>query len=165
MSALGQHRPVFLRSYPAVPETVPRARAALAEFARAHGADEERVDALRLAVSEAISNAVMHAYPDGERGEVHVTAARADGELWLLIADDGCGLRPRRDSPGLGLGLGLITSVSDSMAVVRRSGGGTELRLHFRLRARRTARAPGNQRRGSVASATSPAASRFSTTR
>jgi serine/threonine-protein kinase RsbW len=164
MSALGKHTPVVSGSYPAVPETVPCVRATLAAFARAQGAEAERVEALRLAASEAVTNAVLHAYAGDEPGEVHVTAARADGEVWVLIADDGRGLQPREDSPGLGMGLALITSVSDSVSIVPRSGGGTELRLHFRLRARRPVPSARAQRRGSVASARVPAASRFSTT-
>src|SRR5579875_2446159 len=113
MSAVDQHTPSVSRSYPAVPESIPPARALLAEFARAHGADAERVQALRLAASEALTNAVMHAYVGAEPGEVHVTMARAEGELWVLIADDGRGLQPRADSPGLGMGLAVIASVSD----------------------------------------------------
>jgi serine/threonine-protein kinase RsbW len=164
MSALDQPPPVVSGSYPAVPETISRVRATLAEFARAQGAEADRVEALRLAASEAVTNAVLHAYAGEEPGQVHVTAARAEGELWVLIADDGRGLQPREDSPGLGMGLALITSVSDSVSVVRRSGGGTELRLHFRLHSRRPVPSARAQRRGSVASARAPAASRFSTT-
>lgn len=116
----------------AEPESVALARAALREFARAAGADQERVDAVRLAGSEAVSNAVIHAYRD-EPGEIQVTAAVVSGELWVLVADDGCGMDPRADRPGLGLGLGLIAQVSDELAIVPRAGGGTELRMRFNI--------------------------------
>ena len=59
--------------------------------------------------------------------------AVASGELWILISDDGCGLKPRADRPGLGLGLGLISEVSDDFAVVSRATGGTEVRIRFNL--------------------------------
>jgi anti-sigma regulatory factor (Ser/Thr protein kinase) len=120
----------FSATYPAVAESIPVARARLADFARAAGAPEEVMDAVRLAVSEALTNAVMHAY-SGVGGDMHVTAARAAEELWVLISDDGSGLRRRRDTPGLGLGLELIARSCDDFAIVKRSGGGTEVRMRF----------------------------------
>jgi anti-sigma regulatory factor (Ser/Thr protein kinase) len=116
----------------AEPESVALARAALREFARAAGADQGQVDAVRLAGSEAVTNAVVHAYRD-DSGDIYVTAAVVSDELWVLIADDGCGMEPRADRPGLGLGLGLIAQVSDDLAVVPRAGGGTEVRMRFNI--------------------------------
>src|SRR5579864_8761784 len=97
--------------YEAEPESIPRARRAVREFASAAGADQCQLDAVRLATSEAITNAVVHAYRGGP-GNVYVTAAVVSEELWVLIADDGCGMEPRADRPGLGVGLGLISQVS-----------------------------------------------------
>lgn len=119
-------------TYPANPTSVGIARCALTAFAAGVGADYRQVEAVRLAVSEAMTNAVLHAYRD-DAGEVHVTAALASDELWVLIADDGCGLQPQADRPGLGLGLALISQVSDEMAVVPRAEGGTEVRMRFAL--------------------------------
>jgi two-component sensor histidine kinase len=53
--------------------------------------------------------------------------------LWVLIADNGCGLHAGRDTDGLGLGLALISQMTDGFSVVGRSSGGTELRLRFAL--------------------------------
>lgn len=125
--------------YAAEPESVPRARKAVRDFASAAGADQEQLDAVRLASSEAITNAVIHAYR-GDPGSVYVTAAVVSDELWVLIADDGCGMQPRADRPGLGLGLGLISQVSNELAVVARAGGGTEVRMRFSLRSGKPAR-------------------------
>ena len=119
-------------TYPANPASVAIARRALTAFAAAAAADHRQVEAVRLAASEAITNAVLHAYRDDE-GEVHVTAALVCNELWVLIGDDGGGLHARADRPGLGLGLALIAQVSDEMAVVPRAGGGTEVRMRFAL--------------------------------
>src|SRR6202043_2175521 len=96
------------------------------------GATASQVDAVRLAASEALTNAVVHAYRD-EPGGIHVNAAVVASELWILISDDGCGLQPRGDRPGLGLGLGLISQVSDDFAIVSRASGGTEVRIRFNL--------------------------------
>jgi anti-sigma regulatory factor (Ser/Thr protein kinase) len=119
-------------SYPARPESVGHARHLLTDFAAAAGATERQIEAVRLASSEALTNAVLHAYR-GEPGKVHITAARVSSELWVLIADDGCGLEPQADRPGLGLGLGLIAQLSDHVAIAPRAGGGTEVRMRFTL--------------------------------
>ncbi len=148
-------------TYAAVAGSVPAARNALAELAGATGAPAERVEAVRLAASEALTNAVVHAYPESP-GSVYVTAAVASDELWVLIADDGCGLHSRRDSPGLGFGLVLIAQVSDDFSIVTRSSGGTEVRMRFNLSPAKLAGR--RQSRGSDAAAARPASDCFSTT-
>ena len=166
----------FSESYPAVPQTVGDARNALTSFAEDAGADQQQLEAIRLAASEAVTNAVMHAYNEGEAGSVQVSASYVENELWLLVADGGKGLRPRSNSPGLGLGLALIAQVADEFQILSRGSGGTELRLRFKLAARnhrsewsspeRSNRRPSHrQERGSVSSALSPASSSFSTIR
>jgi anti-sigma regulatory factor (Ser/Thr protein kinase) len=136
--------------YPAVARSVPAARRAVAEFAVAAGASTELVHAIRLAASEALTNAVKYAYP-GTHGSIHVNAWEANGELWLLIADDGCGLRAGREGDGLGQGLALISQMADDLWVLERSSGGTELQMRFNL-----ARGEDHPR-GSFPSATRPA--------
>ena len=148
-------------SFPATAAALPVARRAVVTLARRAGATEERVHAIRLAVSEALTNVVLHAYRD-RAGDFHLTAVVAGGELWVLVADDGCGLRPGSDRSGLGLGLALIAQASDELTIVKRSGGGTELRMRFGVGV--PAGRTGYESRGAGASATSPAASVFSTT-
>jgi anti-sigma regulatory factor (Ser/Thr protein kinase) len=119
-------------TYEASPRSVAEGRAQLADFAAKAGATASQIDAVRLAASEAMTNSVLHAYQDGP-GLIYVNAAVASGELWILISDDGCGLKPRADRSGLGLGLGLISEVSDDFAIVSRATGGTEVRVRFNL--------------------------------
>jgi stage II sporulation protein AB (anti-sigma F factor) len=119
--------------YPATADSVPRARKALASFACSAGVTEEQLEGIRLVVSEAVSNAVLHAY-DADGGEIQVTAAVVPGELWILIADDGFGLRAEpSENRGLGLGLGWMAQFSDGLTLVTRSSGGLEVRLRFDL--------------------------------
>jgi anti-sigma regulatory factor (Ser/Thr protein kinase) len=125
-------RPHVRESYPAVPTSVPAARQAIAECASEAGATEEQLEAIRLASSEALTNAVQYAYR-ARLGHVHVTARVAGGELWVLIADNGCGIHAGQDSDGLGLGLALISQSTDGFSVMERSTGGTEIRLRFRI--------------------------------
>ena len=108
----------------------------LVAFARAAGAEPQQCEAVQLAVSEAVTNVVLHAYGDAG-GLIHVSARVAGTELWVLVGDDGRGLNAPSRRPGLGQGLALIGAVSDSTAVLRRPSGGTELRLRFVLHARR----------------------------
>jgi anti-sigma regulatory factor (Ser/Thr protein kinase) len=119
-------------TYEASPRSVAEGRAKLADFAAKVGATPSQIDAVRLAASEAMTNSVLHAYHGGP-GLIYVNAAVASGELWILVSDDGCGLKPRADRPGLGLGLGLISEVSDDFALVSRATGGTEVRIRFNL--------------------------------
>jgi stage II sporulation protein AB (anti-sigma F factor) len=119
-------------TYEATPSSVAEGRTQLADFAAKVGATPSQVDAVRLAASEAMTNSVLHAYR-GSPGLIYVNAAVASGELWILISDDGCGLAPRADKPGLGLGLALISQVSDDFAVISRATGGVEVRIRFNL--------------------------------
>lgn len=129
-------------TYDAVPDAVPAAREALTEFARHAGAHGERLQALRLAASEAITNVVMHAYEAMDAGQVQVNASYIEDELWVLVADSGHGLRPRENSPGLGLGLVLIAQLADEFQIISRGSGGTELRMRFDLSVARPSTVP-----------------------
>jgi serine/threonine-protein kinase RsbW len=120
-------------SYPALAESVPLARQALTAVAAMAGAGGERLEEIRLAVSEALSNAVLHAYRNGDSGRFHVTAAVASGELWVLIGDDGRGMHAWNDSEGLGIGLALISGLSDDFTIATRASGGTEVQMRFDL--------------------------------
>ncbi len=131
--------PVISESYSAVAESIPRARSAIAQFAAATGANEEQVDGVRLAVSEAVTNAVQHAYGD-RPGRVGLTGWLVGDELWVLIADAGSGLRAASNRGGLGLGLALIEQASDQLTIVERAGGGTELRICFKIGSSRQGR-------------------------
>jgi serine/threonine-protein kinase RsbW len=112
-----------------------KARAAARAFAAEEGADADTLAAVALCVSEAVSNAVVHAYRERERpGEVELEVNRPNGYLCLLVRDHGCGLVPRTDSPGLGLGLPLIAESASSLEVRSPGDGGTEVLMRFDLR-------------------------------
>jgi serine/threonine-protein kinase RsbW len=140
------------------------ARQAIIGFAAAAGFEAARLADIWLATSEALTNVVRHAYEDQQPGTIELDAAIAGGELCILIADDGRGLRPHTPGSGLGLGLMLIVSVCDEAAISKRSGGGTEVSMRFQLDAGSEPSRGGAQSRGSVCSVTAPATSTFSTT-
>ena len=119
---------------PASPESVPLLRESVAVFARERGVPDPCVDDVRLAVSEAVTNAVVHAYRGrAEPGTVVVSVTVDDGE-WIdvRVVDEGGGMAPRDDSPGSGLGLPLIHRLADGVAhSVPAGGSGTELSMRF----------------------------------
>ncbi len=131
-------------AYPATPEAVGWARWEARSQVRSWGAGEQLVEAVALAVSEAVTNAVLHAYRHGGPGgdvvlEIEPTAS-SDG-LLVRVRDAGCGMGPRADSPGLGMGLPLIGRLAEDVRVTSPPGGGTEISMRFPLAARAAARA------------------------
>jgi len=88
-------------------------------------------DGIALALSEALTNAVLHAYTDVAPQDVEVTVEVAAGTVVLTVADRGRGMQPRADSPGIGLGLPVIASVTERFNVEQRPEGGTRLTLWF----------------------------------
>jgi stage II sporulation protein AB (anti-sigma F factor) len=147
-------------SFDAVAPSVPASRRAVGEVARAHGACTEDVQRIELAVSEAVTNAIVHGYGLQARGRIHVMAAVSEQELLVLVADDGCGLGAAPASSGLGLGLGVVEGSCDALTITTRAAGGTMVEMSFRLREREAAYARQgrlDQARGPVSSATCPA--------
>jgi len=118
----------------ALPDTVGQLRRLLTEHAVRIGAGDDVRDRLRLAVTEAVTNVVMHAYRHApEPGDVIVVVEQEDAQLFVSVCDEGLGMVPRIDSPGLGLGLGLMAQMADSFDVLKRPEGGVEVRLQFAL--------------------------------
>lgn len=116
--------------YPAIAASVPCARHDLTAYASRAGVTEDQLDRIRLAVSEAVTNAVRHAYRLTP-GPVHVRATAIDGELWVMVADEGCGHQTPATDPGLGWGLSLIAQACDDFVLAERSEGGTQARMRF----------------------------------
>jgi serine/threonine-protein kinase RsbW/stage II sporulation protein AB (anti-sigma F factor) len=109
-----------------------QARRAVLDWAQSHVEDRAVLSDIALAITEATTNAVLHAYRDRqEPGTVTVTAERDGDHQCLYVRDAGSGLAPRVDSPGLGLGLGLIAQVADSADVRAPEDGGTEVVMRF----------------------------------
>jgi anti-sigma regulatory factor (Ser/Thr protein kinase) len=97
---------------PARAENVAIVRHALGALGEVLEVDAQRLSDIRLAVTEACTNVVVHAYPDGKEGPLEVLATLRGEELTVVVRDEGKGISPRQDSPGLGLGLPLIASLA-----------------------------------------------------
>jgi anti-sigma regulatory factor (Ser/Thr protein kinase) len=115
----------------AVPASCAHARREISAVLEGFALD---VAAIELAVSEAVTNVVVHAYRDradgGEPGSVGVRLTADEEGVWVAVLDEGIGMVPRDDSPGLGLGLRIIATLSDQLLVVQ---GDTGTRLHMRF--------------------------------
>ena len=117
---------------PAVPESVAALRRRAREFASRHGAAEQLRHAIALAVTEAATNAVVHAYRDRDvPGPIVLRMRREDARLEILVSDEGGGPVPRPDSPGMGVGLPLISTLAEDVSVTRCHG--TCVKMRFAL--------------------------------
>ena len=89
-----------------------------------------------MAISEAVTNAVVHAFRTQDLpGTVTVIIDVTSHQfVEAVVRDDGIGMSARGNSPGLGLGLGLIASVADTVEQRLPAGGvGFELWMCFRF--------------------------------
>lgn len=116
---------------PALPAAVGQLRHRVEEFVTEAGASEELVKRIALAVSEAVTNVVLHAY-EADGGRVRVSC-RGQGEHFTIeVSDEGAGLEPRHDSPGIGHGLTIVGALAQTLEVaIGPDGVGTTLTMGF----------------------------------
>jgi len=108
-------------------------RHAFGALGEAFALDQEILFNIRLAVTEACTNVVVHAYPDEHEGLLEVAATLQADKLEVVVRDEGPGIGPRPGSPGLGLGLPLIASLTESVQLGRDEDERTEVRMTFPL--------------------------------
>jgi anti-sigma regulatory factor (Ser/Thr protein kinase) len=125
---------------PAVPASVGQLRRHAAAFAAESGASPETTQAIALAVSETVTNAVVHAYVGREPGPVSVHC-RLDGPRVIVeVADEGAGIAARSDSPGVGHGLAMVGALVERLDFTARPGAvGTVVIMAFAPPAERPA--------------------------
>jgi anti-sigma regulatory factor (Ser/Thr protein kinase) len=116
---------------PARPENVAVVRHVLGAFAEALQLPDPVIEDMRLAVTEACTNVVRHAYAGGEPGPVEILI-RPEGEmLKVIVADQGRGLGPSDDTSGPGLGLPLIAALTHSLEIEPAATSGSRLLMSF----------------------------------
>jgi anti-sigma regulatory factor (Ser/Thr protein kinase) len=94
----------------------------------------ELTERIRLAVTEACTNCVLHAYGDATSATFAVEA-RVEGDwLLLVVRDYGRGMTPgRQRGDTLNVGLDLIEELADSASVSTRPGRGTRVAMRFAI--------------------------------
>lgn len=116
------------------PDEVARLRHAVVAYVEELGAPEPVIDGVRLTVSEALTNVVLHAYLGRDPGPMVAEAWCDADHLLVRVCDEGQGLVPRVDSPGLGVGIAVMASVADDFRIGNRDGtAGTVVSLRFSL--------------------------------
>ena len=138
---VGHHSAVRL-TIPAKAEYITLCRLALTGLSRLHELPDEMLADLKLALTEACSNSVRHAYSGGAEGVIEIVYELRPDRLAIEVADDGDGFDPAEadpDSPdGMtegGLGIAIIRSIADELEIGAREGGaGSRLRFVKLLR-------------------------------
>jgi serine/threonine-protein kinase RsbW len=153
-------KPDMELALPARAENIAIVRHALGGLGEVFGIPEEKLSDIRLAVTEACSNVVVHAYPErggtaspgahldpsgspgaapatrrAGWGMMEISATMVGDELLVVVRDWGAGIRPRPDSPGLGLGLSLIAALAETVQLGHDTAEHTEVRMTFALSA------------------------------
>jgi stage II sporulation protein AB (anti-sigma F factor) len=122
------------------------ARSVAAAFAAQLDPTVEELTDIKTAVSEAVTNCIVHAYPD-TRGRITLWARiYDDGLLRILVKDSGCGIadiakarEPLYSSLGeerAGLGFAVMESFMDKLKVRSRAGSGTSITLEKHIKGR-----------------------------
>jgi serine/threonine-protein kinase RsbW len=121
---------------PAKAEYITLGRLALTAIARVQPFSDETLSDLKLALTEACTNSVRHAYEEGRTGVVEIVYQLEPDRLVVEIADDGAGFKPddvgaggNGDLSEGGLGLAIIRAVVDEVEFGERETGGSRLRF------------------------------------
>ena len=119
---------------PAKPEYITLGRLALTGLSRLRPVGDETLADLKLALTEACSNSVRHAYGESE-GLVEISFELHPDRLVIEVADDGGGFDPAVERAGAtlaegGLGIAIIRAVADELEIgARPTGQGSRLRF------------------------------------
>jgi serine/threonine-protein kinase RsbW len=98
-------------------------RLVLSGLCRLGPVDDEVLADLKLAVTEACTNAILHAYSDGASGQLVVRYRVASAGVDIEVEDDGAGFDPsdpiaeETERDGQGMGLMIIRTLTDSIEI------------------------------------------------
>ena len=130
---LEQAEPDLVLTLPARAENVAVVRHAFGGLGDVMEVADQTLSDIKLAVTEACTNVVVHAYPGRDDGPLGVRATVDEATLTVVVIDQGRGILPRPDSPGLGLGLPLIATLAESLELGTGPDDETEVRMTFEL--------------------------------
>ena len=125
---------VVALSIPAKAEYLTVCRLALAGLSQVHDVEPEALADVKLALTEAASNSIRHAYHEGREGDVEIRYELLDGQIAVEVRDVGAGFPTEQESSAAdeldegGLGLAIIRALSDEVEIESHAGGS---RLRF----------------------------------
>jgi serine/threonine-protein kinase RsbW len=121
---------------PARPEYITLGRLALTAIAGVRAVSDEALHDLKLALTEACTNSVKHAYAEGGEGIVDIVYELQPDRLAVEVGDAGAGFELQDAEGGNGdelseggLGIEIIRAVTDEVEIEPREGGGSRLRF------------------------------------
>ena len=132
--------------FPSLSENERLARVAISGFISAKNPRLDEVNDLKTAVSEAVTNCIVHAYRDTV-GIIEMTAKLVGDDVYIKIRDKGCGIEDIKrameplyttlpDEERSGLGFSVMESFTDSVTVKSKPGSGTTVVMVKKLRSR-----------------------------
>jgi serine/threonine-protein kinase RsbW len=129
--------PTVRLTIPAKAEYITLVRLALSGLSQSRPLSDETLHDLKLAVTEACSNSVRHAYRDGRAGSVEVLYELHPDRLVIEVRDDGEGFTVRERGPMAaghlsegGLGIAIIRELADELELGPGDGGqGSRIRF------------------------------------
>jgi serine/threonine-protein kinase RsbW len=134
-SVPGARGGIVALTVPAQAEFIALGRLALTGLARTRALSGEMVADLKLALTEACSNSVRHAYDEGREGVVEIVYELSDDRIAIQVTDDGSGFDPeileraQEELDEGGLGIAIIRALTDELEIGARPQGGSRLRF------------------------------------
>jgi serine/threonine-protein kinase RsbW len=131
----GERGGMVALTVPARAEFIALGRLALTGLARTRVLSAEIVADLKLALTEACSNSVRHAYDEGREGVVEILYELSDDRIAIQVTDDGSGFDPeileraQEELDEGGLGIAIIRALTDELEIGARPEGGSRLRF------------------------------------
>ena len=131
----GERGGIVALTVPARAEFIALGRLALTGLARTRALSAEIVADLKLALTEACSNSVRHAYDEGREGVVEILYELSDDRIAIQVTDDGSGFDPeileraQEELDEGGLGIAIIRALTDELEIGARPEGGSRLRF------------------------------------
>jgi serine/threonine-protein kinase RsbW len=134
-SVPGERANIVALTVPARAEFIALGRLALTGLARTRALSAEIVADLKLALTEACSNSVRHAYDEGREGVVEIRYELCSDRIAIQVTDDGSGFDPetleraQEELDEGGLGIAIIRALTDELEIGARPEGGSRLRF------------------------------------
>jgi serine/threonine-protein kinase RsbW len=135
MRAMSEEGRSVRLTIPAKPEYITLGRLALTAIAGVRPVSDEALHDLKLALTEACTNSVKHAYGTNGVGSVDIVYELLADRLTVEVGDAGSGFDPNGGRAGEdeleegGLGIAIIRALTDEVEIGEREGGGSRLRF------------------------------------